>query len=173
MHNCYVIKICNILTSTKNASLIITDFLAMIYKNEQPRTASLCRGWAMLENDLNLICKWRVIPMTTYKLNVHMTALCIDFNSNLHPVCAVNVLLINEQNLDHFFKQLCLRAITLWNDDVILKGTATLMISMFYQKELYEPWVLIQVSTKSVEKWASYGHLKNSIWPTFSRHFEI
>ena len=46
-----------ILTSTKNASLIITDFLAMVYKNEQPRTASLCRGWAMLENDLNLICR--------------------------------------------------------------------------------------------------------------------
>ena len=47
----------NILTSTKNASLIITDFLAMIYKNEQPRTASLCRGWAMLENEFNLICR--------------------------------------------------------------------------------------------------------------------
>ena len=26
----------------------------MIYKKEQPRTASLCRGWAMLENDFNL-----------------------------------------------------------------------------------------------------------------------
>ena len=46
-----------ILTSTKNASLIITDFLAMIYKHEEPRTASLCRGWAMLENDFNLICR--------------------------------------------------------------------------------------------------------------------
>ena len=46
---------CNILTSTKNASLIITDFLAMIYKNEQPPTASLWRGRAMLENDFNLI----------------------------------------------------------------------------------------------------------------------
>ena len=32
---------------------------------------------------------------------------------NLHSVCAVNVLLINEQMLDHFFKQLCLRVITL------------------------------------------------------------
>ena len=53
-----------------------------------------------------------------------------------------------------------------------LKGTATLMIIMFYQKELYEPWILIQVSSKSVEKWASYGHLKNSIWLTFSGHFE-
>ena len=53
-----------------------------------------------------------------------------------------------------------------------LKGTATLMISMFYQKELYEPWILIQISSKLVEKWVSYGHLKNSIWPTFSRHFE-
>ena len=58
------------------------------------------------------------------------------------------------------------------SDFLALKGTATLMISMFYQKELYEPWVLIQVSSKSVEKWASYGHLKNSIWPTFSDHFE-
>ena len=46
------------------------------------------------------------------------------------------------------------------------------MISMFYQKELYEQWILIQVSSKSVEKWASYGNLKNLIWPTFSRHFE-
>ena len=55
-----------------------------------------------------------------------------------------------------------------WATD--LKGTATLMVSMFYQKELYEPWILIQVSSKSVEKWASYGHLKNLIWPTFSRH---
>ena len=27
-----------ILTSTKNASIIITGFLAMIYKNEEPRT---------------------------------------------------------------------------------------------------------------------------------------
>ena len=34
------------------------------------------------------------------------------------------------------------------------------MISMFYQKELYEPWILIQVSSKSVEKWGSYEHLK-------------
>ena len=34
---------------------------------------------------------------------------------------------------------------------VILKGTATLMISMCYQKELYEPRILIQVSSKSVE----------------------
>ena len=46
-----------ILTSTKNASLIITDFLAMIKENEQRRTASLCRDWAMLENDFNLICR--------------------------------------------------------------------------------------------------------------------
>ena len=53
-----------------------------------------------------------------------------------------------------------------------LKGTATLIISMFYQKELCEPRILIQASSKLVEKWASYGLLKNSIWPTFSRHFE-
>ena len=52
------------------------------------------------------------------------------------------------------------------------KGTATLIISKFNQKELYKPCILIQVSSKSVEKWAKYGHLKNSIWPTFSRLFE-
>ena len=68
----------NILPSTKNASLIITDFLAMVYKNEHPRTASLCRGCAMLKNDFNMICRWRVISMTSYRLNLHMTALCTN-----------------------------------------------------------------------------------------------
>ena len=119
------IRATNILTSTKKASLIITDFLAMIYKNEQPRTASLWRGWAMLENDFNLICRWRVIPMTPYRLNVytwrHCASIAFDFNLNLHPVCAVNVLLNNEQILDLFFKQLWLRVMTLWNYDVTLK----------------------------------------------------
>ena len=43
---------------------------------------------------------------------------------------------------------------------------------MFNQKELYKPSILIQVSSKLIEKRGSYGHLKNSIWPTFSRHFE-
>ena len=60
----------------------------------------------MLENDFNLICRLRVIPMTSYRLNVRMTTLCIDrlcFNLNLHSVCAVSVLLNNEQSLDHFF----------------------------------------------------------------------
>ena len=38
-----------------------------------------------------------------------------------------------------------------------LKGDSNPIISMFYQKEHYEPWILIQVSSKSVEKWASYG----------------
>ena len=45
----------------------------------------------MLENDFNLICRGRVIPMTSHRLNVHIMALCIILN--LHPVCAVNVLL--------------------------------------------------------------------------------
>ena len=34
------------------------------------------------------------------------------------------------------------------------------MISLLSQKELYEPCILKQVSSKSVEKWASYGYLK-------------
>ena len=40
-----------------------------------------------------------------------------------------------------------------------LKGTATLMISMFYMKELSEPWILIPVSSNSVEKYESYARL--------------
>ena len=46
-----------ILTSTKNASLIISDFLAVTHKNEQPRTAYLCKDWTRLENDINLTCR--------------------------------------------------------------------------------------------------------------------
>ena len=46
----------------------------------------------------------------------------------------------------------------------ILKGTATLMISVFYMRELSEPWILIPVSSKSVEKYGSYGRLNICIW---------
>ena len=41
----------------------------------------------------------------------------------------------------------------------MLKGTATLMICIFYMIELSEPWILIPVSSKSVEKYVSYGWL--------------
>ena len=45
-----------------------------------------------------------------------------------------------------------------------LKGTATLMISMFYMKGLSEPRILIPVSLKSVEKYGSYGRLNIFKW---------
>ena len=51
----------------------------------------------------------------------HYASIAYGFSLNSHPVCAANVLLNNEQILDHFYKQLCLRVITLWNYDVILK----------------------------------------------------
>ena len=54
----------------------------------------------------------------------------------------------------------------------LFKGDSNLNDKYVYQTELYEPIILMQVSSKSVEKWASYGHLKNSICLTFSRHFE-
>ena len=38
----------------------------------------------------------------------HDTSIAYDFNLNLHPVCAVNVLLNNEQILDHFFQTVVL-----------------------------------------------------------------
>ena len=42
--------------------------------------------------------------------------------------------------------------------EIILKGMATLMIS---KKEFYELLILIQVSSKSVEKWGSYIPCQN------------
>ena len=42
---------------------------------------------------------------------------------------------------------------------ILLKGTATLMITMFYMKDLNKPWILILVSSKSVEKRKSCGRL--------------
>ena len=67
----------NILTSTKNDSLIITDYLAMVTKMNS-HIQIIGRGWTRLEKDFNLTCRWRVIPMTSNRLNVHMTALCIN-----------------------------------------------------------------------------------------------
>ena len=46
----------------------------------------------------------------------------------------------------------------------LLKGTETLMIIVLYMKELYEPWILIPVSSKSVEKYGSYGRLNICKW---------
>ena len=42
-----------------------------------------------------------------------MASIAYDFNLNWHPACAVNVLLITEQILDHFYRQLYLRVNTL------------------------------------------------------------
>ena len=53
---------------------------------------------------------------------------------------------------------------------ITLKGTATLMISMFYQQERsmnHDTRII-----KMAQKWGRHGHLKNSITLTFSRHFE-
>ena len=47
---------------------------------------------------------------------------------------------------------------------MLLKGTATLMINIRKSSMNHE--------SKSVGKWGRYEHLKNSIWPTFSCHFE-
>ena len=45
---------------------------------------------------------------------------------------------------------------------MLLKGTATLLISIFDMKELYEPWNLI--SSQSVEKYESCGRLNICKW---------
>ena len=42
---------------------------------------------------------------------------------------------------------------------VVLKGTATLMITILYMKDLNKPIILIPVSSKSVEKRRSCGRL--------------
>ena len=45
-----------------------------------------------------------------------------------------------------------------------LKGTATLMITMFYKKDLNKPCILIPLSSKSVDKRISCGHLNICKW---------
>ena len=63
-----------------------------------------------------LISSCRVILVTSYRINVHITALFInrlgfefEFALSLCRVCFAN----HVQNLDQFFKQSCLRAIIL------------------------------------------------------------
>ena len=46
----------------------------------------------------------------------------------------------------------------------LLKGTATLMITMFNMQDLNKPLILIPVSSKSVEKCGSCGHLNICKW---------
>ena len=65
----------------------------------------------MLENASDALFRWRHTG-STYTCR-HYASIAYDFNLNLHPVCAVNVLLNNEQILDNFFKHLCLGVITL------------------------------------------------------------
>ena len=45
-----------------------------------------------------------------------------------------------------------------------LKGTATLIITMFHMKDRNKPCILIPVSSKSVEKCESCGHLNICKW---------
>ena len=47
---------------------------------------------------------------------------------------------------------------------MVLKDTATLMITMLYLKDLNKPRILIPVSSKSVEKCGSYGCLNICKW---------
>ena len=53
-------------------------------------------------------------------------------------------------------------ALYCWN--LLLKGTATLMITTFYMEDLNKQWILIPVSSKSVEKCVSCGHLNMCKW---------
>ena len=49
-------------------------------------------------------------------------------------------------------------------DYAALKGTATLMMTMVYMKDLHKPCILIPVSSESVEKHRSCGHLNICKW---------
>ena len=98
----------------------------MTYKNEQPlhaRTASLCRGCAILENGFNLICRWRALFRCHTDLTYtwrHYAPIAYDFNSNLHPVCAVyGCWAMNKFWI--IFQTVVLAGNNFMNDDVILK----------------------------------------------------
>ena len=63
----------------------------------------------MLENDFNLICRWRVIPIQAQRPHdgIAHRSLMISIR-----ICT-QIVPYQRTNLDHFFKQLCLRVITL------------------------------------------------------------
>ena len=72
---------------------------------------------------------------------------------NIKLLCLFDLYLVenSEDRLSHY------TLYNFWHE--CLKGTATLMIIMFNMKELSEPWILIPVSFKSVEKYGSHGRL--------------
>ena len=47
---------------------------------------------------------------------------------------------------------------------IVLKGTATLMMTLFYMKDLNKQWIFIPVSSKSDEKHRSCGRLNICKW---------
>ena len=53
---------------------------------------------------------------------------------------------------------------SLFRPSLLLKGTATLMITMFYMKDLNRPRILIPVSSKLVENCGSYWRLNICKW---------
>ena len=57
-----------------------------------------------------------------------------------------------------------IRVSTVCSQNVILKGTATLMITIFNTKDLNKPGILIPVSSKSVGKYGSCWRLNICKW---------
>ena len=98
------------------ASLIITDFIAMVSNIRNSPTAYSCRGWARFKHSCKLISSCHVILITSYRLNLRIAALFINclyfqfgFALSLCRVCFANHVQISA----HFFKHSCLRAISL------------------------------------------------------------
>ena len=46
----------------------------------------------------------------------------------------------------------------------LIKGDGNRNYKLFYKIELFKPWILITVSSKSVEKWGSCGGLNVCKW---------
>ena len=80
-----------------------------------------------------------------------------------NPLCTNGFFLLaryNELGMVYCIYQ----GITCYKGDVLLKGTATLMITKIYMEDLNKPCILIPVSSKSVEKYGSCGRLSICNW---------
>ena len=69
----------------------------------------------------------------------------------------------DEQYATHIF-EVCACITCIVKSRLILKGTTTLMITMFHMKDLNKPWILIPVSSESVENCKSCGRLNICKW---------
>ena len=107
------------------------------------------------------------VILTTLFLGKHKLEHCRPYKAARHPTrCDI----INDIKLfpTVYPRRYCRNFLTLSTKasalESPLKGTTTLMMTMYCMKDLNKPYILIPVSSRSVEKRRSCGHLNICKW---------